>query len=286
MKLKVFLLLLLLAPCSLAFSADTKVTNLGAMSAGTVADADSTVMVDVSDTTMAASGTNKKYTWQTLKADLKTYFDSLYPLSGFKTITTNASPTAQGVADSREDTLTINAASPLYFSDGGDDVLWLNVRTNSADYAGVVSNSSGQVSKVWKTDAEGVPGWRDDEGGSVASTEVTASSTATLSTGNCTNTVISNYGQSATNVQTLPAGTAGLGFIVTIGTSGAGSFSLDPNAANKIYLNGTAQSNGYKVTNATPAVGDTLTCFSFRTGASTWDWICKTGSGTWVDGGA
>lgn len=36
------------------------------------------------------------------------------------------------------------------------------VQTNTATSAGIVASGAAQVSKVWKTDADGVPGWRDD----------------------------------------------------------------------------------------------------------------------------
>lgn len=60
-----------------------KITDLTALATGDIVDADLFEIVDVSDTSMAPTGTNKKYAFSSQKADLKTYFDTLYqPVGG------------------------------------------------------------------------------------------------------------------------------------------------------------------------------------------------------------
>jgi len=116
--------------------------------------------------------------------------------------------------------------------------------------------------------------------------EIVQAATDTLTAAEVSSTVINNYGQSAANTQTLPAAAEGYNGICVIGTAGAGAFHLKAGASDKIYLDGTALDNGDKVSLATPVVGDYFTFWTFQTGASTYDWIVTTGSGTLTDGGA
>jgi len=116
--------------------------------------------------------------------------------------------------------------------------------------------------------------------------EIVQASTDTLTAAEVSSTIINNYGQAAENTQTLPAAAKGYNGMCVIGTAGAGAFHLKAGASDKIYLDGTALDDGDKVSLATPAVGDYFTFWTFQTGASSYDWIVTTGSGTLTDGGA
>jgi hypothetical protein len=115
---------------------------------------------------------------------------------------------------------------------------------------------------------------------------VTKAASGTLTAAECRGCVISNYGQSAENTQTLPAAAEGLNFIAVIGTAGAGAFHLKAGAGDKIYLDGTALDDGDKASLTTPAVGNAIAFMTFQTGASAYDWMAQSIAGTWTDGGA
>jgi len=117
-------------------------------------------------------------------------------------------------------------------------------------------------------------------------TNTIASSTGTLSAAQVSGVVLNNYTQSTANTQTLPAAAVGYNGMIVIATAGAGSFHLKAGAGDKIYLDGTALSDGDKVTLATPTVGDYFSFWSFQTGATAYDWLVASGQGTLTDGGA
>jgi hypothetical protein len=101
--------------------------------------------------------------------------------------------------------------------------------------------------------------------------QITQAATDTLTAAECSGTIISNYGQSAENTQTLPTGASGLNGVVMIGTDGTGAFHLKAGASDKIYLDGTALDDGDKASLATPAVGDYFTFMAIQTEVSSYD---------------
>ena len=122
-------------------------------------------------------------------------------------------------------------------------------------------------------------------GTAIAGLEVVKSGTGSLTAAECSDTFISNYGQSAEMTLTLPDAAAGLSFLFTVITTG-NAIHLKAGSYNRIYLDGVALNVGNKVSCSSPSAGDCIVFFTFKTGASTYDWIANTQAGTWVDGGA
>ena len=115
--------------------------------------------------------------------------------------------------------------------------------------------------------------------------EIVQPSTDTLTALEVSGTLVNNLGQSSENTQTLPPAAKGLNFIVNIATTGQGAFHVKAGGSDKIYLDGTALNDADKVSLATPALADFATFWCFETSSSVYDWQCKTGNGTWTDGG-
>lgn len=111
--------------------------------------------------------------------------------------------------------------------------------------------------------------------------EVVKSSTATLTTAEVTGTIINNYGQSEDVTLTLPAAANGLTFMVVLGTEVAKYFRIDPNANDKIYLNGTAGADGGYVGVSSAKAGNAISFTSFQTGTDTYDWLAVSIAGDW-----
>jgi len=116
--------------------------------------------------------------------------------------------------------------------------------------------------------------------------EIIKASSGALSGKDLRGPILSNYGQgAANNLQTLPTAEEGMSFVAVCGTAqGAHYFRFQADTSDKIYLDGVAGSDNGYIEIAAPAVGGMIVFMTFRTGASTFDWIAVTISETWVAG--
>ena len=145
---------------------------------------------------------------------------------------------------------------------------------NLADYAGTPSPISISTGAVEITNL------------SATLPSVDGSASLNLTAAQCYGTIIETYGQAGVVTHLLPTAARGMNIIVSIGTAGAGAVNVKAGASAKLYLDGVALDDGDKATLATPAVGDRLTLFAFRTGATRYDWDATSGKTAWTDGGA
>jgi hypothetical protein len=112
--------------------------------------------------------------------------------------------------------------------------------------------------------------------------EVDAHTTSTnLTSAQVSNTIIHNYDQAASDVFTiLPAAAAGYSFLVTITTAQSNHFCVEADSNDKIYLVAAAGTvsagdDGAGVCMMAAQVGQSFACWTFKTGASSYDWACK-----------
>ena len=117
----------------------------------------------------------------------------------------------------------------------------------------------------------------------ILATEVDGSATTNLTSANVSSTIITNYGQTtATQTLTLPAAAAGMNFIAVVGTTQASYYwKIKAASVDKIYLDGVAGTDN-QCAQVTPTIGNFITFVTFKTGASSWDWLATTGNGTWT----
>ena len=119
----------------------------------------------------------------------------------------------------------------------------------------------------------------------ITAPEIDGSTAFALSAAQVSRTIINNYGQAAADINlTLPTAVAGMTFIAICGTTqGANYWRFTSGSAN-IYANvgaGLVSGKTY-VSNTSPVAGDRMSCFTFKTGAAAWSWMCGVSEGVWV----
>lgn len=112
--------------------------------------------------------------------------------------------------------------------------------------------------------------------------EVDCHTTSTnLTAAQVSNTILHNYDQAAEDVFTiLPAAAAGYSFLANIVTAQNNHFCVEADAGDKIYLVAAAGTiaagdGGAAVCMIAAQIGQSFACWTFKSGASTYDWICK-----------
>jgi hypothetical protein len=112
----------------------------------------------------------------------------------------------------------------------------------------------------------------------------TASADSPLTAAECCGTIVSNYGMTdADCVISLPTAAEGLAFVCILPAVRARYFRLDPVAGDSIYLSGVTTGDGKYVGVASGyAAATSASFFTFKTGASAYDWFCIPIFGTWV----
>lgn len=147
-----------------------------------------------------------------------------------------------------------------------------NIQYNSA------GSFAGDAGLTWSGSALSVTGTASSK-----ILEVAGHAAIGLSAAQVSSTIIYNTGQAAANIQlTLPAAAAGYSFIATVGTTqAANTWKFTAAANDKIYLDGVAGTDNQSAI-VTPAIGNFITCLTFKT--DNYDWICKSGVGIWTAG--
>jgi hypothetical protein len=96
--------------------------------------------------------------------------------------------------------------------------------------------------------------------------------------------IIDNVNQTGAATITLPSAADGYRVRFVMATPGL-AYHIKPAVGNRVFLDGTAFADGNKLSNPKPAVGDAVSCYTFRSGAGSHAWNCRGESGTWVNGG-
>lgn len=112
--------------------------------------------------------------------------------------------------------------------------------------------------------------------------EVDGHTTSTdLTAAQVSNTIITNYDQAASDVfLILPTAAAGYSFLMNVATAQSNHFCVEAGANDKIYLIAAAGTiaagdDGAAACFVAAQVGQQAACWTFKTGASSYDWACK-----------
>ncbi len=168
-----------------------------------------------------------------------------------------------------------------------DDVVLKSVGTTKGDIIAFTASATparvgvGTDTYLLVADSSATPGVKWTNRITSLIEEVVKKSTGNLSTAEVSGTIINNYGQSNNVVLTLPTAAEGMSFMVVLGTTVAKYFRIKANTNDKIYLDGTAGTDNYYVGIASAAIGAMISFATFQTGASSYDWVATTISGTW-----
>jgi len=112
--------------------------------------------------------------------------------------------------------------------------------------------------------------------------EVDGHTTSTdLAAANVSNTIIHNYDQAASDVFLIaPAAAAGYSALFNVVTAQSNHWCFEAAASDKIYLVAAAGTiaagdDGAAVCMIAAQIGQSFACWTFKSGAATYDWICK-----------
>jgi len=100
----------------------TKWSDYGDQTAGNIADADTFLVRDVDDDSLAATGTQKEYPWSVMKTDLKSMLD-------------------MSVTTSTTATVTVSGVAVIYFN-GDDDVIEFDLPADPVNKAFCFGNNA------------------------------------------------------------------------------------------------------------------------------------------------